>query len=87
MNRKQAVDDGVEARVKEAKDEQHVGQRVGHRLLHVLRVQPVPQTQQVVGGPADDEGRHDDDAHLQSPHPSFGDVVVGAAEVDVPRHH
>lgn len=51
------------------------------RLLHFLRKQPVPQAEQVVRSPADDERRDDHDAHLQSPHPGFGDVVVGAAEV------
>lgn len=80
---KQAVSDGVQTSVEEAKDEEHVSERMRHRLLHFLGKQPVPQAEQVVGSPADDEGRHDDDAHLQSPHPGFGDVVVGAAEVHV----
>lgn len=83
MDGKQAVSDGVQTGVEEAKDEEHVSERMRHRLLHLLGKEPVPQAQQVVGSPADDEGRHDDDAHLQSPHPGFGDVVVGAAEVHV----
>lgn len=76
VNREQTVRDGIEARVEEAEDKQHVSERVRHRLLHFLREQPVPQAQQVVRGPAHDERRHDDDAHLKSPHPSFGDVAV-----------
>ena len=72
----QAVRDRVQAGVEQAENEQHVCQRVGHSLLHVLWEQPVPQAQQIVGGPAHDEGRDDDDAHLQGPHAGFGDVVV-----------
>lgn len=79
----QAVGDGVQARVEEAEDEEHVSERMRDRLLHFLGKQPVPQAEQVVWSPADDEGRHDHDAHLQRPHPGFGDVVVRAAEVNV----
>lgn len=57
------------------------------RLLHFLRKQPVPQAEQVVRSPADDEGCHNHDAHLQSPHPGFGDVVVRAAEVNISWQH
>lgn len=87
VNGEQAVGDGVQAGVEQAEDEEHVGERVGHGLLHPLGEEPVPQAQQVVGSPADDEGRHDHDAHLQGPHASLGDVVVGAAQVDVPGEH
>lgn len=83
MDGKQAVGDGIQTRVEEAKDEEHVSERMRDRLLHFLGKQPVPQAEQVVRSPADDEGRHDHDAHLQSPHAGFGDVVVGAAEVHV----
>lgn len=87
VNGEQAVGDGVQAGVEEAEYEEHVGERVGDGLLHPLWEEPVPQAQQVVRSPADDEGRHDHDAHLQGPHASLGDVVVGAAQVDVPGQH
>lgn len=87
VNSEQAVGDGVQAGVEEAEYEEHVGERVGDGLLHPLGEEPVPQAQQVVRSPADDERRHDHDAHLQGPHASLGDVVVGAAQVDVPRQH
>lgn len=87
VNGEQAVGDGVQAGVEEAEYEEHVGERVGDGLLHPLWEEPVPQAQQVVRSPADDEGRHDHDAHLQRPHASLGDVVVGAAQVDVPGQH
>lgn len=87
VNGEQAVGDGVQAGVEEAEYEEHVGERVGDGLLHPLGEEPVPQAQQVVRSPADDERRHDHDAHLQGPHASLGDVVVGAAQVDVPRQH
>lgn len=77
----QAVDDGVQAGVKEPEDEQDVGEGVGDFPLQVVWEEPVPQTQQVVRSPADDEADHDDDAHLQSSHSGFGDVVFGAAEI------
>lgn len=72
----EAIDDWVNARVEEPKDEEHVGEGVGHLPLQVVREEPVPETQQVVGRPADDEAEHDDHAHLQSPQPSSGDVVL-----------
>ena len=87
VNGEQTVSDGVQTGVEEAKDKQHVGERVRDRLLHFFGEQPVPQAQQVVRSPADDEGRHDDNAHLKSPHPRFGDVVVRAAEMHISRQH
>lgn len=83
MNGKQAISDGIQTGVEEAKYEKQVCERVGDGLLHFLGEEPVPQAQQVVRSPADDERRHDHDAHLESPHPSFGDVVMGAAQVNI----
>lgn len=77
----QAVNDGVKAGVEKSKDKQDVGEGVRHLSLQVIWEEPVPQTQQVVRSPADYEAEHYDDAHFQSPHPSFGDVVLRAAEI------
>lgn len=55
MNGEQPVGDGVQAGVEEAKDEKHVSERMRDRLLHFVREQPVPQSEQVVRSPADDE--------------------------------
>lgn len=87
VNGEQTVSDGVQTGVEEAKDKQHVSERMRDRLLHFFGEQPVPQAQQVVRSPADDEGRHDDNAHLKSPHPCFRDVVVRAAEMHISRQH
>ena len=87
VNGEQTVSDGVQTCVEEAKDKQHVSERMRDRLLHFFGEQPIPQAQQVVWSPADDERRHDDNAHLKSPHPRFGDVVVRAAEMHIPRQH
>lgn len=83
----QAVNDGVNARVEKSKDEEDVGEGVRHLALQVVGEEPVPQTQQVVRSPADDEAEHDHDAHFQSPHSSSGNVVVGAAEIQLIRGH
>lgn len=79
----QAVNDGVEAGVEKSKDEKDVGEGVRHLSLQVIWEEPVPQTQQVVRSPADYEAEHYDNAHFQSPHPSFGDVVLWAAEIEL----
>lgn len=71
-----AIDDGIEAGVDKPKNEQDVGERVRDFALQVIREEPVPQTQQVVWSPADDEADHYDQAHLQGPHPGLGDVVL-----------
>lgn len=81
VNGEEAVDDGVQAGIEEAKDEQNVGQRVGDLPFQVIREEPVPQAQQVVGSPADDKGGDDDDAHFQGSHPSFGDVILGTPQM------
>lgn len=83
----QAVGDGVEAGVEEAKDEEHMSKGVRDGLLHVIREQPVPQTQEVIRCPAHHEGADYDHTHLQSPHACSWDVVVRAAEVHIPRQH
>lgn len=72
----QPVDDGVQAGVKKPKDEQDVGEGVRDLSFQVIWEEPVPQTQQVVRSPADYEADHYDDAHLQSSHSRFWDVVV-----------
>lgn len=64
VNRKQTVCDGVKTRVEEAKNKQHMSEGMRDSLLHSLGKQPVPQAQQVVRGPADDERRHNDNTHL-----------------------
>ena len=60
----QPVDDRIQAGVDEPEDEQDVGQRVGDLPLQVVGKEPVPQAQQVVRSPADDEGRHDHYTHF-----------------------
>lgn len=64
VNGEQAVDDRVKAGVDEPKDEQDVGQRVGDFPLQVVREEPVPQAQQVVWSPADNEGRDNHNTHF-----------------------
>ena len=71
----QAVDDGVQTGVEKPKDEQDMGEGVRDFSLQVVREEPVPQTQQVVWSPADYEADHDDNAHFESSHSGFGDVV------------
>lgn len=77
----QAVDDGVQAGVEKPKDEQDVGEGMRDFSLQVVWEEPVPQTQQVVRSPADYEADHNDDAHFQSSHSRFGDVVLWATEM------
>ena len=72
----QAIDDWVQAGIEKPTDEEDVGEGVGDFPLQVVWEEPVPQTQQVVWSPADDEADHYDDAHFQSSHSSFGDVVL-----------
>lgn len=64
MNGEQAVDHGVQAGIEQPEDEQNVGQGVGHFSLQVIRKEPVPQAQQVVRRPADDERGDDHNAHF-----------------------
>lgn len=72
----QAVDDGVEAGVDQPENEEDVREGVGDFALQVIGEEPVPQTQQVVRRPAHHEANDDDQAHLQSPHPRLGDVIL-----------
>lgn len=76
--REEAVDDRVAARVQVPKDKEQVV-HVLWRVLDHVRLEPVPDAQQVVGRPADDEGADDDHAHLQGLHPGLGDPVCPAA--------
>lgn len=78
-NGEEAIDDGVQAGVEKPEDEEDVSERVGHLPLQVVGEEPVPQAQQVVRSPAHDEADDDDQAHLQSSHSGFGDVVLRAA--------
>lgn len=77
----QAVDDGVQAGVEKSEDEEDVGEGVGDLPLQVVREEPVPQTQQIVRSPADYEAHHYEDAHFQSSHSGFGDVVLRATQM------
>lgn len=76
--REEAVDDRVAARVEVAKDEEEVVD-VLWRVLDHVGLEPVPDAQQVVRRPADDEGADDDHGHLQGLHPGLGDPVCSAA--------
>lgn len=85
MHREEPVDERIQARVEEAEEEEDVAERRRHLLPRQhLRGEPVPEAQEVVGRPADDEGEDDDDGHLERAHPGPGDVVVGAAELHLP---
>ena len=59
VNGEQAVDERIQAGVEEPEDEQDVGQGVGDLPLQVVGEEPVPQAQQVVWSPADNERRDD----------------------------
>lgn len=87
MDSEQAVSYWVQTGIEEAKNKEHMSQRMRDRLIHIIWEEPVPQSQQVVRGPADDEGSHDNNAHFQSPHPCFWNVVVGASEMYLLRRH
>lgn len=76
--REEAVDDGVAARVEVAKDKQYVVDILGRVLDHVW-LEPIPDPQQVVRRPTDDEGADDDHGHLQGLHPRLGDHVCSTA--------
>lgn len=76
--REEAVDDRVAARVEVAEDEEEVVD-VLWRVLDHVGLEPVPDAQQVVRRPADDEGADDDHSHLQGLHPGLGDPVRSAA--------
>lgn len=74
----EAVDDRVAARVQVAKDKQHVVHILGGVLDHG-RLEPVPDPQQVVRCPTDDEGAHNHNRHLQGLHPGFWYHVCSTA--------
>jgi len=78
------IGDGVQAGIEEAKDEEDVGEGWWDLLLHGSWTEPVPQPQQVVGGPAEDEGGDDDQAHLQRAQPCPWDVAPRAPQRHVP---
>lgn len=76
MNGEEAVDERVQAGVDEPEDEQDVGQGVGDLPFQVVREEPVPQAQQVVRSPADNERQNYHNTHFQSSHPCPGNVVL-----------
>lgn len=73
----EAVDDGVAACVEVAEDKQDVVHVLGGVPDHG-GLEPVPDPQKVVRGPADDEGTDDDDAHLEGLHAGSGNLVFAA---------
>lgn len=87
MNGEEAVDDGVQAGIEEAKEEQNVGQRVRDLPLQVIGEEPVPQAQQVVRRPADNERGDDHDAHFQSSHAGSGDVILRTSQMHFTGGH
>lgn len=72
------VDNRVAARVQVSKHKEHVV-NVLWRVLDHSGVEPVPDPQQVVRGPADDKRANDDHRHLEGLHPSFRDDVSSTA--------
>lgn len=71
----QPINDGVSACVQQAKEKEAVIDVLWHLLDHG-RMEPVPQAQEVVRGPADDEGGNNHYGHLESLHACLGDVVI-----------
>lgn len=76
--REEAVDHWVAARVQVAKDKKYVVY-ILWRMLDHLWLKPVPDPQQIVGGPADDEGANDRYGHLKGLHPCLGYHVCSSA--------
>lgn len=76
--RVEAVDDGVRAGVEQAKQEQGVMDVLWHFLNHA-GLEPVPEPQEVIRGPAHDEGGHNHNRHFESFQSRFGDVVIFAS--------
>lgn len=76
--RVKAVDHRVAAGVQVPEHEEQVMDVLGRDLQH-LRLEPVPDAQQIVGRPADHERQDDDDGHLQRLHPGLRDHVCAAA--------
>lgn len=81
---KEAIDEGVKARVEEAEEEEDVAEGRRHLLSgqHLWR-EPVPEAEHVVGCPTHNESQDDDGRHLQGAHARPGNVVVGAAKVEL----
>lgn len=48
-------------------------------LVDHVRLEPVPQAQKVVRGPAKNERSHDHDGHFEGLQPGLGDVVILAS--------
>lgn len=74
----EAVDDGVAAGVQVPKDKEHVVDVLG-RVPDHGGVEPVPDSQQVIRGPAHHEGANDRHGHLEGLGTGFGDAVSAAA--------
>lgn len=71
----QSINDRVGACVQQAKEKEAVVDILWHLLDHGW-LEPVPQAQEVVWGPTDDEGGNNHYGHLESLHTRLGDVVV-----------
>lgn len=71
----ESIDDRVSAGVQQAKEKEAVVDILRHLLDHGW-LEPVPQTQEVVWGPADDEGGNNHYGHLEGLHACLGDVVI-----------
>lgn len=71
----QSINDRVGARVQQAKEEEAVVDILWHLLDHGW-LEPVPQAQEIVRGPADDEGGNNHYGHLEGLHACLGDVVI-----------
>ncbi len=82
--RVEAVDHRVAAGVQIPEHEEQVMDVLGRDLQH-LRLEPVPDAQQIVGRPADHERQDDDDGHLQRLHPGLRDHVCAAASQSLAR--
>lgn len=74
----EAVDDGVTTCVQVTKDKQYMVY-VFWCLLDDAWLEPVPDPQDIVGGPTDYKGRNDYNGHLESLHASFGYHVCSTA--------
>lgn len=80
---KEAVDEGVKARVEETEEEEDVAEGRGDLFSgQHLWGEPVPEAKHVVGCPTDNESQNDDGGHLQGAHARPGNVVDGAAKVE-----
>lgn len=76
--RVEAIDDWVKACVQIAKNKEDVV-HIFRRVLDHVWFEPVPDPQQVIGRPTDNEGAHNHNGHLKGLHPRFGYHVCSTA--------